>query len=92
MSVKQNKVKVMSSKLDKSAIVLAESFVDFKRRAASALSMSGWLNVRVVKASDFELGPFSSLQIEAVAFKSYSESIFALRMLSDFDNRTSLNV
>ena len=55
MSLKQNKVKVMNSKLDKSAIVLAESFVDFKRRAASALCMSGWLNVRVVKARDFQV-------------------------------------
>jgi len=50
----QNKIKVMNRRLDKSATVLADSFVDFKRRASTALEMSGWLNVRVIKAKGFE--------------------------------------
>merc|ERR1719414_1880105 len=44
----------MNRRLDKSATVLADSFVDFKRRASTALEMSGWLNVRVIKAKGFE--------------------------------------
>ena len=46
----QNKIKVMNRRLDKSATVLADSFVDFKRRAATALEMSGWLNVRLERS------------------------------------------
>ena len=51
----QNKIKVMNRRLDKSATVLADSFVDFKRRASTALEMSGWLNVR------FEMSGMSGL-------------------------------
>ena len=55
MCLKQYKVKVMNKGLNKSAVVLADTFVDFKRKAATALSMSGWLNVRVYKGRDFEV-------------------------------------
>ena len=55
MSLTQYKVKVMNKGLTKSAIVMAESFVDFKRKAASSLALSGWMEVRVYKASDFEV-------------------------------------
>ena len=51
----QYKVKVMNLGLTKSATILADSFVDFKRKAASQLSVSGWLEVRVYKAEDFEV-------------------------------------
>ena len=51
----QYKVKVMNIGLTKSAIILADSFVDFKRKAASQLCLSGWLEVRVYKAEDFEV-------------------------------------
>ena len=55
MSINQQKVKVMNIGLTKSAIILADSFVDFKRKAASQLCLSGWLEVRVYKAEDFEV-------------------------------------
>ena len=55
MSITQHKVKVMNIGLTKSAIILADSFVDFKRKAASQLCLSGWLEVRVFKAEDFEV-------------------------------------
>ena len=55
MSITQHKVKVMNIGLTKSAIILADSFVDFKRKAASQLCLSGWLEVRVYKAEDFEV-------------------------------------
>ena len=45
----------MNKGLTKSAIVMADSFVDFKRKAASSLALSGWMEVRVYKASDFEV-------------------------------------
>ena len=55
MNLTQHKVKVMNIGLTKSAIILAESFVDFKRKAASQLCLSGWLEVQVYKAEDFEV-------------------------------------
>ena len=58
MCLKQFRVKVMNKGLNKSATILAETFVDFKRKAATALSMSGWLNVRVYKARDFEVSDY----------------------------------
>ena len=58
MCHKQFRVKVMNKGLNKSATILAETFVDFKRKAATALSMSGWLNVRVYKARDFEVSDY----------------------------------
>ena len=50
MSLTQHKVKVMNIGLTKSAVILADSFVDFKRKAGSELCLSGWLEVRVYKA------------------------------------------
>ena len=50
MSLTQYKVKVMNIGLTKSAVILADSFVDFKRKAGSELCLSGWLEVRVYKA------------------------------------------
>ena len=54
MNLTQHKVKVMNIGLTKSATILADSFVDFKRKAASQLYLSGWLEVKVYKAEDFE--------------------------------------
>merc|ERR1712029_606720 len=54
MNLTQHKVKVMNIGLTKSATILADSFVDLKRKAASQLYLSGWLEVKVYKAEDFE--------------------------------------
>ena len=64
MCHKQFRVKVMNKGLNKSATILAETFVDFKRKAATALSMSGWLNVRVYKARDFEVSDYFLVRSE----------------------------
>lgn len=50
MSPTQHKVKAMNIGLTKSAVILADNFVDFKRKAGSELCLSGWLEVRVYKA------------------------------------------
>ena len=49
MNLTQHKIKVMNIGLTKSAIILADSFVDFKRKAGSELCLSGWLEARVYK-------------------------------------------
>ena len=50
MSPTQHKVKAMNIGLTKSAVILADNFVDFKRKVGSELCLSGWLEVRVYKA------------------------------------------
>ena len=51
----EKKIKVINTGLDKSGVVVADTFVDFKRKAARELKMSGWLNVRAFKVKDFKV-------------------------------------
>ena len=75
MNLTQHKVKVMHIGLTKSAIVLAESFVDFKRKAVSQLCLSGWLEVRVYKAEDCEVRcGSSSVLVVKIINRAYSFS------------------
>ena len=53
--MEEKKIKVINTGLDKSGVVVADTFVDFKRKAARELKMSGWLNVRVFKVKDFKV-------------------------------------
>ena len=56
--MEERKIKVINSNLSKTGIILAEDFVDFKRKAATELKMSGWLNVRVFNVKNFEVSTF----------------------------------
>ena len=53
--MEERKIKVINSNLTKTGIVMANDFVDFKRKAGTELKMSGWLNVRVFNVKEFEV-------------------------------------
>ena len=52
------KALAINGNFTKTAIITADSFVDFKRKAASELGMSGWMKVVVHKGRSKEGGQY----------------------------------
>ena len=100
MNLTQHKVKVMNIGLTKSAIILADSFVDLKRKAASQLYLSGWLEVKVYKAEDFEdvthdmvtHGAGTVVTVESFPFIDFSDSVLVVKIAKRAHSFSGRNV
>ena len=100
MILTQHKVKVMNIGLTKSAIILAESFVDLKRKAASQLCLSGWLEVRVYKAEDFtdvtrdmlSRGVGTVVTVESFPYIDFSDAVLVVKITKRAHSFSGRNV